>query len=75
MLFDRQGERATDGTGKINHADVFVSGMNAVDIEDSGSNEGPGTSFGGWRSLAEKLDFQTALLTGLPQGCLLWVLV
>gem|GEM_PF-6647833 len=75
MLFDRQGERATDGTGKINHAYVFMGVMNAVDIKKPGSNEGPGTGFrGGW-SLAEKLDFQTALLTRLSQGRLLRVLV
>lgn len=75
MFSGCQSEGTTHGSGEIDHANVFVGGVDPVDVEETRGNQGPGSGFrGGW-AFTKELDFQTAFLACLPQGRLFWVFV
>lgn len=60
---------------EVNHADVFVSGVDAVDIEEAGCDESAGAGFGGGRTFADEFDFETAFLAGFAEGGLFGILI
>lgn len=60
---------------KVDHADVLVSGMDAVDIEKAGCDESPGAGFGGGWTFADEFDLKTAFLAGFAEGGLFGILV
>ncbi len=75
MFSGSQCEGTTHGSGKVNHANVFVGGVDPVDIQKTRSNQGTGSWFGcGW-AFTEEFDFQTTFLACLAQGRLFWILV
>ncbi len=76
MLF---GSGEGDVTGfdpsEVDHADVLMGWVDAVDVEEAGSDESPGAGFGGGRSIADEFNFETAFLEGFAKSGLLGILV
>ena len=75
MLRNCQRQRAVLGSGPVNHADVLVSLRDAMDIQEPGSDERSRARLGGWRSLAEQFDLESAFLLGFAQSGLLRIFI
>src|SRR5436309_8182019 len=59
----------------INHSDVLVRFVDAVDVQKSRRDQGPCAQPGRGRPLPQQLDFEAALFPRFPQGGLLRVFV
>ena len=62
-------------TGPIDHSDVFVSLVDAMDIEKAWSNQGPAAVFRGRWPIADQFHGKPALFLGFPQRRLFRILV
>ena len=66
---------ALDGAGEVDHPDVFVGCVDAVNVEESRSDQGPGAWFRDGRPITDQFYEKAALFPGLSQGGLLGIFV
>jgi hypothetical protein len=70
-----QGRRCVARPGKVDHADMFMRGADAMDIEKPGRQQRAGSWFRRGRPFTEQFDIQPAFFTGFAQRRLFWIFV
>lgn len=61
--------------GEVDHPDVLMGGVDAMDVEEAGCDQGPGAWLGGGRSIPDEFHVEPAFLEGFPKCGLLGILV
>jgi hypothetical protein len=75
MLGSSESQRASLGACPVNHADVFVSVRDAMDVQKAGSDQGASSRRGGGWAFANQFDFKAAFFPGFAEGGLFGIFV
>ena len=75
VLLVGEFDLAVLGASPVDHADVFVGFVDAVDVEEPWGDEGAAAGFGRGRAFAEEFDVEAAFFLGFAERGLFGVFV
>ena len=69
MFGFRSRERTANGPGPVDHSNMFVRGIDPVNVEKAWGNKRSRAGLSGWRTFAQQFDLEAAFLTRFAKGC------